>query len=184
MESCDDRRLIDDYLIGREAALQTVTRWIDVALRAGRPLATADMEDLRQEVQAKVLGNLREGRFDGRATLRTYVHRIAINTRMDADRRRYRRSTREGSLEGLEDRLPANTAHSDDREKLQLASRIMKSVPEGDRVLLRMVFTENLPYAEIARLLGLSESAVKTRMMRCKNRLVRRFGRVVRPGGR
>jgi RNA polymerase sigma-70 factor (ECF subfamily) len=184
MEKCDDRQLIDDYLIGREAALRTVTRWIEVALRTGHPLVHADLEDLRQEVQARVLGNLRDGRFDGRSTLRTYVHRIAINTRLDATRRRSRKGAREAPIDGLEERLPAAEMMTSDPDRVDLAARIMNSVSEGDRMLLRLVFAENLPYAEIARRLGVSESAVKTRMMRCKNRLVRRFGRLVRPGAR
>ena len=181
---CDDRQLIDDYLSGREAALQTVARWIDTALRSGDPFVVMDLEDLRQEVQAKVLVNLRDGRFNGRSTLRTYVHRIAMNTRMDADRRKRRSRSREGPLEGLEERLPAAETATADPGRAQLAARIMRSVSEGDRVLLRLVFVENLPYAEIARRLGVSESAIKVRMMRCKSRLIRRFGHVVRPGGR
>jgi len=183
METCDDRRLIDDYLIGSEAAVRTVARWIEVALRTGHRSSGADHEDLIQEVQARVLGNLRSGRFDGRSSLRTYVHRIAMNTRIDADRRGRRRQAREAPLEGLEETLPAQDTTAGSAENNDLARRIMKALPETDRLILDLIFAQQLSYAEIARRLGISESAVKTRVMRCKNRLVRRFGRLFRRGG-
>src|SRR5262245_65608864 len=105
-----------------------------------------------------------------------------MNTRMDADRRR--RRSRESSLEGLEESLPAAAEPSSDPDRARLAARILGSLSEGDRMLLHLVFRDGLAYAEIARRLGVSESAIKVRMMRCKNRVVRRFGHVVRPGGR
>ena len=181
---CDDRQVIDDYLSGREAAIRTVARWIDAALRSRIPRPGVDVEDLRQEVHAKVLANLRDGRFDGRSTLRTYVHRIAMNTRIDAERRSRRDGPREGSLEGIEDRLPATQSPVAIEESRDLAQRMMKSLPEMDRLILRLVFKENLSYSEIARRLGVGESAVKTRVMRCKNRLLQRFGHLFRRGGR
>lgn len=184
METCDDRRLIDDYLIGREASIVIVTRWIDAALRSRAPRAGLDLEDLRQEVHAKVLANLRDGRFDGRSALRTYVHRIAMNTRIDAERRYRTHGLREGSLDGLEDRLPADRSPESTGESRDLAQRMMKSLPEMDRLILGLVFRENLSYSEIARRLGVGESAVKTRVMRCKDRLLRRFGHLFRRGGR
>jgi len=183
METCDDRQLIDDYLIGREAAIRMVTRWIDAALRSRSPRAGLDLEDLCQEVHVKVLANLRDGRFDGRSTLRTYVHRIAMNTRIDAERRGRRDRAREGSLDGLEERLPARQEPQMLGESRDLALRMMKTLSEVDRLILGLVFRENLSYSEIARRLGVGESAVKTRVMRCKNRLLRRFGHLFRRGG-
>lgn len=183
METCDDRQLIDDYLIGREAAIRVVTGWIDAALRGRFARAGIDLQDLRQEVHAKVLVNLRDGHFAGRSTLRTYVHRIAMNTRIDAERRHRKDRAREGSLDGLEDRLPVLPTSETAGEGRDLALRMMKSLPEMDRLILGLVFRENLPYSEIARRLGVGESAVKTRVMRCKNRLLRRFGHLFRRGG-
>ena len=184
METCDDRQLIDDYLIGSEASIGIVTRWIDAALRSRAPRAGLDLEDLRQEVHAKVLANLRDGRFDGRSALRTYVHRIAMNTRIDAERRNRRHGLREESLDGVEDRLPVDASPESAGESRDLALKMMKSLPEMDRLILGLVFRENLSYAEIARRLGVGESAVKTRVMRCKNRLLLRFGHLFRRGGR
>ena len=55
-----------------------------------------------------------------------------------------------------------------------LLLRVIHGLPEGDRLLLTLVFGEHLSYSEVARRLGITEGAVKTRMCRCKDRIVQR----------
>ena len=53
-------------------------------------------------------------------------------------------------------------------EEHQENLRILAAMPAECRELFRMIFIEDLGYQEIARCLGISEGAVKTRVRRCR----------------
>jgi hypothetical protein len=83
----DERRLIERYLQGDASAARILDGWIEIALRESLRSPRARWDDLRQEVQARVLRNLTGGLFDGRSPLRTYVHQISKNVAADFGRR-------------------------------------------------------------------------------------------------
>ena len=83
----DERRLIERYLQGDASAARILDGWIEIALRESLRSPRARWDDLRQEVQARVLRNLTGGLFDGQSTLRTYVHQISKNVAVDFGRR-------------------------------------------------------------------------------------------------
>jgi len=176
----DERQLIADYLRGDSGAFRTVGEWIDTALKGGFFSLRQDWDDVRQEVQARLLQNLKLDRFDGRSTLRTYVMRITRNVCVDATRRSSRRRERclvpadlamtpEGSGEPAPDPLARD-----------VVLKIMTALSEGERLLIEMIFGENCSYSEAAQRLGIKEGAVKTRVFRCKNRIVKRYQRLTR----
>jgi len=53
-----------------------------------------------------------------------------------------------------------------------LLLKILEDLSREDQLLVQMVFAEHCSYAEVARRLGISEGAARTRMSRCKDRLV------------
>src|SRR5262245_7924715 len=94
----DDRRLAEAFVQGDAGAIEVVDRWIDAVLREHFHSLKNDWDDLRQEVRVRVLHNLSRGRFDGRSTLSTYVHRITKNVGIDFWRRASRRRERSDAM--------------------------------------------------------------------------------------
>lgn len=172
----DEGDLIRDYLKGDPAATQLVDEWINVVLRQDFRSLQEDWEDLRQETRIRLFRNLSRGRFGGRSALRTYVHRIAKNVAIDASRLAYRRRESGVDLRNFANTEPDKEVGDTDLAARDLFVKVLEQLPEGDRLLLSLVLGEHLSYVEVARRLGITEGAVKTRMFRCKERVVR-FGR-------
>jgi RNA polymerase sigma-70 factor (ECF subfamily) len=179
----DDRLLARALLAGDPAAIGLVDGWIQVVLRIEFQALQRDWEDLRQEVRMRVFRNLRDGRFQGASELRTYVHRIARNTCIDAWRRVAAR--REHALDGAGAR-EAPEASRDELPGLMsrdLLRKLLLGASAEERRLLEMVHADNLSYAEIARRLGVAEGTIKARVFRCRDRLLAERRRLLRREG-
>jgi len=174
--------LMEDYGRGDPAAARLVDQWIDAALKHGFYSLRAEWDDLRQEVRMRLLLNLQNDRFAGRATLRTYVQRITRNVCID----RWRQSRRHEAANpsqperatwelGSGSGLSAHIARD-------LVDKLMGRLTEGERLLVELVFGENCSYSEVALRLGISEATVKTRVFRCKGRIVTFYERLHRRG--
>ena len=55
-----------------------------------------------------------------------------------------------------------------------LLARILEGLDQDDRTIVRLLFVEQRSYAEVARLLRVPEGTVKSRMSRCKDRMLQR----------
>lgn len=95
---------------------------------------------------------------------------FAIARRKSADH--FRRSSRITALvettPSLNEDLLQQTVHQDQLETLRI---MLEQLPEEDRELLRLRFAAELGFAEIARLLGRNEDAVKKSLYRLLGRL-------------
>ncbi|MBI3451203.1 MAG: RNA polymerase sigma factor [Acidobacteria bacterium] len=166
----DDRELIDAFVQGEPAAVRTIDSWIAAVLHSEFLSLRAEWDDLRQETRVRVFANLSRSRFVGRSSLRTYVHRIAKNVCIDASRLAWRHHEKPGAVDAR--RGPSTREASDQSIARDLVRKILHDLQDSDRQLISMVFHEHYSYSEVARKLGISEGAVKTRMSRCKDRLV------------
>ena len=180
----DDRRLIMRLLAGNTQAIATLDSWIQTVLRTEFHSLHQEWDDLRQEIRMRVFANLRAGRFQGASELRTYVHRIARNTCIDAWRRAAPR--REPASDPAFERR-REIASDETTERLisrdLLRKILLGSTPE-ERHLLHLVHAEHLSYAEIARKLGVAEGTIKARVFRCRDRLLALRRRLLRIGDR
>jgi RNA polymerase sigma-70 factor (ECF subfamily) len=131
-------------------------------------------EEVMQEVFVKVIG--RSHQYDGRAAVNSWLFAIAANACRDR-RRRDRRATvvpldaapePPARGEGAEMRLI-------DRERRDAVRRALATLSEEQREALILARYHGLPYAEIARVLGISVGAVKTRIFRAVETLKARF---------
>jgi RNA polymerase sigma-70 factor (ECF subfamily) len=180
---------------GPEAALVQRLRRGDGAafeelLRAhtGRLLAVArrllgNEEDARDVVQDAFLFAFRSvDRFDGQATLGTWLHRIVVNaalTRLRSRRRRPERPIEDLLPTFLEDGHAARPprdwgepfAALQQEETRAAVRRHIEELPEDYRVVLLLRDIEGLDTDETARLLGLTGGAVKTRLHRARQAL-------------
>ena len=166
----DDRTLIEAYLLGEPAALQTIDRWIDAALRR-RFLAFDALDDLRQDVRMRLVKSLRAGSFRGGASLKTYVHQVAHNAEADF----LRRVQGPPALPLVHEASEAGGAEKGAIAE-ELVRRVLRGLSEIDRKLMAMLFEERCSYEETARRLGKSVGAIKVRVHRCRRKIRERYG--------
>jgi RNA polymerase sigma-70 factor (ECF subfamily) len=177
----DPSRLIEDYLRGDLAALEVVDGWIAAALREYSSAIQGATEDLIQEARTRIFDNLSRGVFNGRSSLRTYVHRITKNVCIDHYRRERRRRTRDrlGEITSSSSCAGEGMAALMARDLLE---KILADLSDEDALMIRLVFSEHWSYSEVARRLGVSEGTVKSRMSRCRDRLLSQRRKLLRKG--
>ena len=124
-------------------------------LAYARTGSRADAEDIMQEVFVRLLRA--EPDFADRAHARAWLLRVAANCANDWFRAPWRR--REGPLS---DALPAPEHESGGVVEAVLA------LPAKYRTAVHLYYYEELSVAEIAKITGKSESAVKSRLFRAR----------------
>ena len=151
----------------------------------------ADAADTTQEVFLKVFRGIH--RFNGEATLKTWIYRIAIHEASNQKRWWFRHKRRECSIEaqaaandendrapGLKDTLADEgdspfeaCAHEEVRAKVAAE---LKEIAEPYRTTIVLRDIEGLSYEEIAEIMQISLGTVKSRLTRgreaLRNRLI------------
>ena len=139
-----------------------------------RMVTPHEAEDLAQEVFAKVANNLKN--FEGRATLSTWVYRIATNTALDRLRSPRSRSVEIPLMEKSDcsdsSGAPAQTSESGPLSQMitsEMNDCIRQQVdklPQKYRTVMILSTLNELKNSEIADILEISLEAVKMRLYR------------------
>ena len=129
-----------------------------------------DAEDLMQEVFIKAYRNLPQ--FEFRSSFKTWICRIAVNTCQNELRRRSRRpQVTDIAMDVLVNTLPSEDNPEEilqqKTKRQQLAAAMAELRPEEFQAL-QMKDLDQLPYSEIASLLGIGLSAAKMRVRRAR----------------
>ena len=144
-----------------------------------------EARDAAQEVFLKAFG--KAGSFRPRGRVYTWLYRIAVNHCLNRLRRR--RLVRflplaeaGASRAAAGDEPPAALEPPDDapdaaarlaaRERWLHTRRVIDRLPPGQRAVLVLAKFEGLSYRRIAETLGITESAVESRLFRAMQRLV------------
>ncbi len=118
-----------------------------------------DANDILQNTFLKAWNNLE--RFENRSSLLTWLYRIAYNESLDFLRRKKKfRTVDEGEGQSIAERLLADTYFDGDETQAQLQEAVA-GLPEVQRAVFTMRYFEQMKYAEISRILGTSEGALK-----------------------
>ena len=128
----------------------------------------ADADDVVQDTFLKYHCSKKE--FSSQEHIKAWLLRVAINKARDHTRSFWKKNTI-----SMEELMMA----SPDQEELTLAQkdegkRILENVmklPAKYRIVIHLFYYDDLSVAEIAKVLGLSESNVKTRLSRARNML-------------
>lgn len=129
----------------------------------------ADAEELTQDVMMRVFD--RAAAFDGRSAVGTWIFRIAYNMAIDHTRREQRRADRAQGNE-QSDILADRAAESDaDDPMVEVLEEALRTLPPSDRALITLYYYDGHPVAEIAEITHMSQSNVKVRLMRLRDRL-------------
>ncbi len=136
----------------------------------------ADVEDLLQETFAAAIQAF--PRFRGEASVRTWLHRIAVN--IARHHLRHPRRRRDVPLD--ESTAPASTAPAAAEPPVpaDLARRLYEHLDALDpvkRIALVLHVIEDRSIAEIAALMGASQAATKSRLFWARRALLRRLRR-------
>jgi len=133
----------------------------------------AEAEDVVQDVFVRVLQH--RNALTGVREMRVWLVRIAWNLALDRRRRVKPEQFDEGFADGLVARdLPADEALEEAR-RMRTVLREMERLPKMERQVLLLSAVEELGTAEMAEVLGRSESAVRALMFRARTRLRERL---------
>lgn len=172
MTEPNDQRLLSNLRAGRSEACaelirthyQTVYRFL---VHLTRDIHQA--EDLTQETFSAAWE--KRATFQGRATLATWLHRIAYRKFIDAQRAQ-RRATR------MRERLPSPKVSSCDPfatiladDEAQRLYRILQGLDAPERTLLVLHYLQGLSYREMASVLDEPTGTVKWRTAAALNHL-------------
>jgi RNA polymerase sigma-70 factor (ECF subfamily) len=176
------RQLVDMAKAGDKRAFEELVR-----LTSGACYALAyrlvgnehDARDVVQDAYLRAYKGLR--RFRGEAGFATWLHRITVNCAASLIERRAKASCDRldefsESAELIEfraERDPESAASTaDDRSRLVQA---LSELPDELRLVVVLRDVYDLPHKEIARELGISQSAAKVRLHRARKRLSERL---------
>jgi RNA polymerase sigma-70 factor (ECF subfamily) len=137
-----------------------------------------EIEDIAQQAFTKIYFSLGDFRGGREKSFAAWLSRLTVNACYDELRKRGRRAENLFSQVSDEEREYLEqlaAANSPDAEKTlvnkDLAEKVLSHLDARERLALTLLHGEDFTVAEVARLVGWSESNVKTRLFRCRNNL-------------
>ena len=171
-----DESLVQETLAGNQASFQLL-----VERYQGRILALArhytrnpvEIEDLVQDTFLKAFSRLES--FQHQSSFFTWLYRIAVNTILDSMKRRGRspvQAVEDPELLATPGPTPISgpSARMEREEIARITHGVLEQIPEIFRTVLVMREFEDLPYQEIADVLGISIGTVESRLFRARAR--------------
>ncbi len=123
-------------------------------------------KDLVQDTFIQVWKNL--NRFRGDSSIGTWIFRIAVNICLrQVNRNNKIKSVQLSENIGLEN-------PEDNREEIENLRTCIAGLEHTDRLIITMVL-EDIPYSEIAGILGISEGNLRVKIHRVKKILLKKF---------
>jgi RNA polymerase sigma-70 factor, ECF subfamily len=173
-----DEQLVRRHLDGDARAFEELvvrhrTRIYNACLRV-----LGDPEDAQDAAQETFLSALRTlDRFRGDAALTTWLHRIAVNACYDRLRKKRREPMLHLALDHDDARPPdpgpPQPDHADEVAGTADVAAALARVPAEFRVAIVLADVQDLPYEQIARILGVAVGTVKSRVHRGRIALAR-----------
>jgi RNA polymerase sigma-70 factor, ECF subfamily len=163
----------------RKRILGTVSRLI------GHP---EDVEDVAQEVFVRLYYSLDQLRAP--EVFEPWLYRLTVNASYDYLRRAKRRSeSRMADLSEQQvmraDSLAGGRQENEDRQKSQVREfmdALFRHVSEEDRLLLTLKEVEGLSLRELEKIYGVNENALKVRLFRARQRVLKAYRAAVANG--
>lgn len=124
-------------------------------------------DDLTQEVFIKVWDNL--NRFREESKISTWIYRITVNTCLA----RIRKSKRNIKTNHIDELTEIQQPSAVDREEMFKSLYLcINRLSETNKAII-LLELEGLPQKEIAEIIGLKHEAIRTRIHRIKNELIK-----------
>ena len=137
-----------------------------------------EIEDIVQQAFTKIYFSLKDFRGGHDKSFSAWLSRLTINACYDELRKRRKRSENLFSEFTDEERhcfeqIAAENAPNAEKTMVtkDLAEKILSQLDAKERLALTLLHGEDFSVAEVAQVVGWSESNVKTRLFRCRNNL-------------
>ncbi|MGH2374657.1 MAG: RNA polymerase sigma factor [Candidatus Methylomirabilaceae bacterium] len=169
----EDLRLVEAFRRGEESAFTAlVIKYREGVYRVARRMLGSheDAADATQEVFIRVHRAL--PRFDGRSRVYTWLYRITVNLCLDTRSRLARMPL--ADEEDASDAVcggPLIEDETEGREVGRLVARAVSVLPPRQRAMVALRLYQDLPYVDIARIMGCSEGTVKATMFAALRKL-------------
>ncbi len=185
-ENMSDREILCAVLEGNQSAFEVIVRRYSTPLFKFiyRMIGDRDLaSDVGQQVFLRLYTSLKAMSFQSEKPLKPWLFQVAHNCCIDEIRRRKRQAISFSYLMGDEDDvlLPAIVDIPDpeplaedvvEHQDLQNAiQNAIESLPARFRAIVAMRYASQLPFSEIAQVLGIPEGTAKTYFQRSKNLL-------------
>jgi len=173
--NAEDLQLLEAFRRGEESAFTAlVIKYREGIYRVARRMLGnhEDASDAAQEVFIRAHRAL--ARFDGRSQIYTWLYRITVNLCLDT-RGRIARMPLLDDGELLRD-VPAPEGiaeQAEGREVSRVVARAVNALPPRQRAMVVLRLYQDLPYQEIASIMGCSEGTVKATMFAALRKLRR-----------
>ncbi|MEQ9306994.1 MAG: sigma-70 family RNA polymerase sigma factor [Marinoscillum sp.] len=146
---------------------EAITQNKEAIFRICRIYAVAPLEpeDLSQEVIFQVWKS-----FDscqGKSNLKTWIYRVSLNVCMSSKLKHEKKQT--VRLDGVSF-LESEENNDEQSSRFLALKHCIETLPEADRSVV-ILFLEELPYAEIAKVTGLTVNHVAVKMKRIRKKL-------------
>ncbi len=179
-QSLTDEKLAGLYANGGdgEAFNRIAAKYSDIVLGFALKMIRDphDAEEVRQDVFMSLLENM--GSFKGNSRFSTWLYRITLNTCYMKLNKRRRMTRNEVPIDTLGMAADAAAARlcgekrPDElaiyREIMELIGEAVRELPERSRIVFNLRDIKGFSNAEAAEMLGMSESAVKSRILRSR----------------
>lgn len=176
-EAESDETLVQHHLNGDPRAFELIVLRHRSRVYAVCVRILGDHQDAEDAAQETFLSALRKlDRFRGDALLTTWLHRIAVNACYDRLRKRQREPTPHRHEPDAADPEPVLADHADEVVGTTDVAAALARVPEEFRIAIVLADVQDLPYDEIARILGVATGTVKSRVHRGRIALARELG--------
>jgi RNA polymerase sigma factor (sigma-70 family) len=167
-----DEAIIGRFLAGDPAAVAEVDGWLARAASSYRRRLGDHFDDALQDVRLEATRLLQEGKFRGDSSLKTYLWRVTAHTCLDRLRAGSRWSFVEYDGEIAEAADAVGAGQAPPRAwyaERDLLLRVLARMEEECRRLWSLLI-EGHSYREMSDETGVSEGALRVRVLRCRRR--------------
>lgn len=162
----EDRDIIESFITGNKNAFNFIVlkyqKRIYWLIRKF-VLDHDDADDITQEVFLKLYKSLED--FRGDSALYTYIYKIAVNYSLNHLKKAKTVSSIKKDFDSEVFKIKSNDINSDEIFDSQINANIIRegieSLPEQQKAVFTLRFYEELPYEEIADILGTSVGGLK-----------------------
>lgn len=176
-----DAELVQAVLTGDEAAFSVIFerhRRLVVHLVSRFFNRRETVEDIVQQSFTKVYFSLKDFRGGPENSFCAWLSRLTVNVCYDELRRRQRRPENlftdlsNGEIKYVEGLIEKSSVNNEKAfADKDLTEKLLSGLDAKDRLALTLYHTEELSVAEVAQMVGWTESNVKIRLMRTRNYL-------------
>ncbi|MCD9189086.1 MAG: RNA polymerase sigma factor [Pyrinomonadaceae bacterium] len=185
-----DEELVKAVLEGDETAFSMIFeryRRLSIHLISRFFRQREEIEDIVQQAFTKIYFSLKDFRGGHEKSFSAWISRLTVNVCYDELRKRQKRSENlfsdfsdeeQNLLHGM-----VEENHSDVEKNLaskDLAEKLLSKLEVKERVAMTLLYGEDFSVAEVARIVGWSESNVKTKLFRCRRHLRGIFDKLIK----